>query len=186
MQKNLKGGYQLISLGMTPIEDITEIDVELLKTTKRIVLTGISIDGKSQLPDKTVDIEYDDGDIIFKNVYGYDITVDANDGTVSVSEVQPSSGGTKLYCHTIEDDDGKHMVIINKSPTPINTTNITNIINAGLDINVLSLKCQEANDSPLYVVTSLADDVEDIEVHFGGSFQATFTAPFGEDVIVEY
>lgn len=101
MQKDLKGGYQLISLGMTPIEDITYIDVELLKTTKRIVLTGISIDGKSQLPDKTVDIEQrGSGTIGIKNVYGFDLIVD-EDGSVEVTE---TITGTQLYLHTITAD----------------------------------------------------------------------------------
>lgn len=134
MQKNLKGGYQLISLGMQPIEDITHIEPEVLKTTKRIVLTGISLDGKIQLPDKTVNIEYGDGDIIFKNVYGYDLTIDTTDGTTVVSEVQPS-GGTKLYQH--------HLTYIDDSNYKLDAIILSNIATEfenGLPTDYISIR----------------------------------------------
>lgn len=110
MQKNLRGGYQLISLGMVALVSITKLPLdvvnEIIGSKKRIVLTDISLDGVKQEPDIGVQIKKDGSDIIIENVYGKTLTIDSTDGDVTITNYH--GGGVTLYLH--------HIVMVHTDP----------------------------------------------------------------------
>lgn len=102
MERPIKGGYILISLGLVALSAGASLTVDyerITKTKKHIVLTGIKV-ADTIMPDVTVKPIFGNGTITFSDVYGYDIVVSSN-GSASVSEHVAPSGGTKLYLHEI-------------------------------------------------------------------------------------
>lgn len=93
------------------------------------------------------------------------------------------SGGTQLYRHTIEDDNGTHMVIINNSSTPIDTSDTNGFMNTALSDNVVALKCQEASDTALFNITYLIKDENNLTVRIGNTTLTTFFSPFSDDTV---
>ena len=100
--KNYKGGYLLISLGMIALASLTALPsgtVEKIKaSSKRIVLTDISLDGVKQENDITVQPIISGTSVIIKGVYGKDITI-ASDDSVIISN---SQSGITIYKHEIK------------------------------------------------------------------------------------
>lgn len=110
MERPIKGGYILISLGLIALSASAELSLDyerITKTKKHIVLTGIKV-GDEIMPDVCVDAQMTEDGILFSDVYGFDILV-AEDNSVTVSEHEQPSGGTKFYKHIIslEFDSGE-------------------------------------------------------------------------------
>lgn len=102
MERAIKGGYILISLGLIALSTSYSGSIDydrVSKTKKHIVLTGIKV-GDTIMPDVTVKPIYGNGTITFEDVYGFDIVISSNN-SVTVSEHVAPSGGTKLYKHTL-------------------------------------------------------------------------------------
>lgn len=117
--KSIKGGYQLISLGMVALGSLTSLPLEELAkiggTTKRIVLTDVTLDGITRLPDIEVQIEKSGTDILLKDIYGKDLKIES-DGDVTVA----THSEFKLYRHTVKlgstvrDDDAGTGILFSK------------------------------------------------------------------------
>lgn len=102
MEKQVKGGYILISLGLIPLSTSYSGSIDydrISKTKKHIVLTGIKI-ATTVMPDIAVKPIYGNGTITFEDVYGFDVVVSSNNSVSVIEHVAPS-GGTKLYKHTV-------------------------------------------------------------------------------------
>lgn len=87
MERPIKGGYILISLGLIALTVGASLTLDyerITKTKKHIVLTGIKV-ADTIMPDLTVKPIFGNGTITFSDVYGYDIVVSSN-GSASVSE----------------------------------------------------------------------------------------------------
>lgn len=151
MERPIKGGYILISLGLVALSAGASLTVDyerITKTKKHIVLTGIKV-ADTIMPDVTVKPSFGNGTITFSDVYGYDIVVSSN-GNASVSEHVAPSGGTKLYEHEInftgtKSGDGKcgtlpfTLISTRKNPLVL-TEDIVLIVSA----NMISLSDDEA------------------------------------------
>lgn len=97
MEKAIKGGYILISLGNEELSTYSgKLDYNrMVKTKKHIVLTGIKVSG-AIMPDVCVSPIFGSHKLTLSDVYGYDIEVeDDNDVTVSQHKEK------KLYRHDI-------------------------------------------------------------------------------------
>lgn len=94
MEKQIKGGYILVSLGLIALSTLYSGSIDydrISRTKKHIVLTGIKV-ADTVMPDICVKPVYGNGTITFEDVYGFDIVI-SSDNSVSVSEhPQPSSG----------------------------------------------------------------------------------------------
>lgn len=87
MEKPIKGGYILVSLGLIALSTSYSGNIDydrISRTKKHIVLTGIKV-GDTVMPDITVKPVYGNGTITFEDVYGFDVVVSSNN-SVSVSE----------------------------------------------------------------------------------------------------
>lgn len=126
MEKQIKGGYILVSLGLIALSTsyTGSIDYDRISRTKKhIVLTGIKI-ADTVMPDICVKPVYGNGTITFEDVYGYDIVISSNN-SVSVSEHPQSISGTKLYKHTISNlINGLTLVMINTDANSIDFSTI--------------------------------------------------------------
>ena len=114
MEKPIKGGYILISLGLIALSTSYSGSIDydrISKTKKRIVLTGIKV-ADTVMPDITVKPIFGNGTITFEDVYGYDIVVSSNN-SVSVSEHTPSVGGSKLFRHYFTNGPKTISLIVN-------------------------------------------------------------------------
>lgn len=152
MERPIKGGYILISLGLVALSAGASLTVDyerITKTKKHIVLTGIKVAG-TIMPDVTVKPIFGNGTITFSDVYGYDIVVSSN-GSASVSEHVAPSGGTKLYNHEINfrgtsSGNGKCATmpfhVISTRETPYNLTNDMSLL---VGSNLISL----TDDNPV-------------------------------------
>lgn len=97
MERPIKGGYILISLGLIALSTSYSGSIDydrISKTKKHIVLTGIKI-ATTVMPDIAVKPIYGNGTITFEDVYGFDVVISSNN-SVSVSEHVAPSGGTQL------------------------------------------------------------------------------------------
>ena len=122
--KSIKGGYQLISLGMVALGSLTALPSgELAKigaTTKRIVLTDITLDGSTRLPDIEVQIEKSGTDILLNNVYGKDLKIKSDGDVVVTTNVK----GVQVYLHQLAFGNGDGTLFIRSSnPSKITTKN---------------------------------------------------------------
>lgn len=115
MERPIKGGYILISLGLVALSAGASLTIDyerITKTKKHIVLTGIKV-ADTIMPDITVKPIFGNGTITFSDVYGYDIVVSSNN-SVSVSEhetedipnVEEAPSGTIVESLGL-DEDGK-------------------------------------------------------------------------------
>lgn len=87
MERPIKGGYILISLGLIALSTSYSGSIDydrISRTKKHIVLTGIKV-GDTVMPDICVKPVYGNGTITFEDVYGYDVVISSNN-SVSVSE----------------------------------------------------------------------------------------------------
>lgn len=86
MERPIKGGYILISLGLIALSTSYSGSIDydkISRTKKHIVLTGIKV-GDTVMPDICVKPVYGNDTITFEDVYGYDVVV-KSDNTVEVS-----------------------------------------------------------------------------------------------------
>lgn len=116
MERPIKGGYILISLGLVALTAGANLTLDyerITKTKKHIVLTGIKV-GSEIMPDIAVEPIIGSGKITFKSVYGYDLEV-ASNGSVTISEsvapedipnVEEAPSGTIVDMLGL-DEDGK-------------------------------------------------------------------------------
>ena len=151
MERPIKGGYILISLGLVALSAGASLTVDyerITKTKKHIVLTGIKV-ADTIMPDVSVEPIFGNGTITFSDIYGFDIVVSSN-GSASVSEheiedipnVEEAPSGTivdmlglnangkvvkgvanlKLFVHKfVSADLTWEFSIVSKSQTPILT-----------------------------------------------------------------
>lgn len=89
MERPIKGGYILVSLGLIPLSTSYSGSIDydrISRTKKHIVLTGIKV-GDTVMPDICVKPVYGNGTITFEDVYGFDVVV-KSDNSVEVSEYE--------------------------------------------------------------------------------------------------
>lgn len=140
MERPIKGGYILVSLGLIALSTSYSGSIDydrISKTKKHIVLTGIKV-GDTVMPDICVKPVYGNGTITFEDVYGFDVVVSSNN-SVSVSEssvapnvekaplgiivnslgldedgkvVKGASSGLKMYKHFIRPSEGVGELIV--------------------------------------------------------------------------
>lgn len=99
MLKNLRGGYKLIPLLISLAVGSVTVDKvynSIKSTKKRIVLTGLSIDGELK-NDISVDVIEEEDGLHINNVYGYDLLIKSDDSIV-ISEYVVTG---KLYLHEL-------------------------------------------------------------------------------------
>ena len=93
MERPIKGGYILISLGLVALQIGASLTIDyerITKTKKHIVLTGIKV-GSEVMPDIAVEPIIGSGKVTFKGVYGFDLEVASNGSvTISKSEETPN------------------------------------------------------------------------------------------------
>ena len=126
MERPIKGGYILISLGLIALSTSYSGSIDydkISRTKKHIVLTGIKV-GDTVMPDICVKPVYGNGTITFEDVYGFDVVVSSNN-SVSVSEHVAPSVGTKLYKHTIVTSSIR-FDLYSLDNTPFSSVSITN------------------------------------------------------------
>lgn len=157
MERPIKGGYILISLGLVALSAGASLTVDyerITKTKKHIVLTGIKV-ADTIMPDVTVKPIFGNGTITFSNIYGFDIVVSSN-GSAVVSEIISKS---KFYLHTISDGTYTFRIIMN-SKTPLDFTTLDTFTK--LNDHLKELK-------PLLFVDSRGHDVyfDDGQGYFG-------------------
>lgn len=127
MSKTYTGGYRLVSLAFIDLAlAVTAVAVSGLgdalgvKSRKRVVLTDIVVSGEKK-NDLSVQVKKDGNNYIIEDVYGYDLSIDANGNLTSSEHSSGGAGGTKLYKHNITIIGTAYsgpMTIINDSDKP--------------------------------------------------------------------
>lgn len=120
MGKNLRGGYKLIPLLIdlalaSASITLSGIYASIKSTKKRIVLTGLLINGVVQ-NDIAVKVDEDESGLHIYDIYGYDLLIASND-SVTVSEhdtlsvvANPTLAGTEADLNGLEVDGIKYKV----------------------------------------------------------------------------
>ena len=147
MERPIKGGYILVSLGLIALSTSYSGSIDydrISKTKKHIVLTGIKV-GDTVMPDICVKPVYGNGTITFEDVYGYDVVVSSNN-SVSVSEHTVS--GTQLFIHDLTMSDTNHIIIIDNSSELIDMTSL--LIRLGNSVKTTYKGCLVTNNGTYY------------------------------------
>ena len=147
MERPIKGGYILISLGLIALSTSYSGSIDydrISRTKKHIVLTGIKV-GDTVMPDICVKPVYGNGTITFEDVYGFDVVVSSNN-SVSVSEHVAPISGTKLYKHELSLKGGLTLSLVNASNEkylPINYNVLEDtFVKATTKRSFISCECQ--------------------------------------------
>ena len=169
MGKNLRGGYKLISMlislavGSVIISGVYDA---ITSTKKRIVLTGLKIDGQIQ-KDISVEVDKADDGLHISNVYGYDLLIASND-SITISEhkvlsviANPTLAGTEASLTGLEVDGTKYKVPEAGSQVVANPTLAgTEASLTGLEVDGTKYKVPES--LKLYLHTIAVNDESEI------------------------
>lgn len=170
MEKQIRGGYILVSLGLIALSTSYSGSIDydrISRTKKHIVLTGIKI-ASTVMPDITVKPIYGNGTITFEDVYGFDIVISSNN-SVSVSEHVAPSSGIKLYRHVYSFGPTSFIIISTKS-TQLTNEDDNKVLSGRGGVLVESapvdaVLCKLSGGGPnitLYVLTASGDVTVDI------------------------